>query len=290
MKAPPKVFISYSHDSAVHKEWVLSVAERLVKNGVDVILNQWELRPGVNLPNFMENSLSNSDRVLVVCTDNYNKKSNARIGGVGYEQNILTAELLLDQDTTKFIPIVKGVTASQKMPSGLGCRVYIDFSDETKVEESFEMLLREIHSTPAKPKPPLGKNPFLNSEDNEVSSLLNKNHRGEQIRMNLLSMDTQAKLSSQAQTLLKSAITDPQGEFMTIGSLVGTWIQTEVRNFGEGGGREEAFWMSALQELESRGYVVYTHTGNSGGVSLFKVTNAGWIASDAFSGEGRHPE
>ena len=37
--AAPRVFVSYSHDSQDHKNWVLTLATRLVKNGVDVILD-----------------------------------------------------------------------------------------------------------------------------------------------------------------------------------------------------------------------------------------------------------
>src|SRR5258708_6519779 len=37
---PPKVFLSYSHDSETHKDWVLKLATRLIANGVDVLLDQ----------------------------------------------------------------------------------------------------------------------------------------------------------------------------------------------------------------------------------------------------------
>jgi hypothetical protein len=45
----PKVFISYSHDSQEHKKWVLDLATRLRNNGVDAIIDQWELRAGDDL-------------------------------------------------------------------------------------------------------------------------------------------------------------------------------------------------------------------------------------------------
>lgn len=45
----PKVFISYSHDSEEHKEWVLELATNLRKHGIDVILDQWELAVGKDL-------------------------------------------------------------------------------------------------------------------------------------------------------------------------------------------------------------------------------------------------
>ena len=75
-----KVFISYSHDSDEHKEWVYQLACRLVESGVEVVLDQWDIQLGSNILKFMEQNLMNSDRVLIVCTDNYNKKSNEGFG------------------------------------------------------------------------------------------------------------------------------------------------------------------------------------------------------------------
>ncbi|WP_197151311.1 toll/interleukin-1 receptor domain-containing protein [Synechococcus sp. CBW1108] len=77
----PSVFISYSHDSDSHKDWVYQLACELVKNGVEVTLDQWDIQLGSNIHKFMEKGLTNADRVLVVCTDNYNTKSNEGLGG-----------------------------------------------------------------------------------------------------------------------------------------------------------------------------------------------------------------
>jgi hypothetical protein len=155
MTAPPKVFISYSHDDDTHKQWVYKLACRLVESGIDTILDQWDLPLGSNLIKFMEHGLGNSDRVLIVCTDTYNNKSNNGLGGVGYEKTILTAELFLDQDTTKFIPCIRGVTAKLKTPVCLRGRAYIDFSDDTHFDNSFKSLLHKLHGIPQRPKPKL---------------------------------------------------------------------------------------------------------------------------------------
>lgn len=165
MITAPKVFISYSHDNDVHKKWVYDLACKLVGNGVDTVLDQWDLQLGSNLIRFMEKGLTSSDRVLVICTDNYNKKSNDGMGGVGYEKNILTAELFLDQDNTKFIPCIRGVTGKIKTPVCLGGRTYIDFSVDADFDASFKELLHELYGVPARPKPALGKGPFAIPEE-----------------------------------------------------------------------------------------------------------------------------
>ncbi len=58
----PKVFISYSHDSPSHKKWVGEISSKLVENGIDVILDQWDLGLGDDVPKFMENSVTVADR------------------------------------------------------------------------------------------------------------------------------------------------------------------------------------------------------------------------------------
>lgn len=52
MEEHPKVFISYSHDSEEHKNWVLKLATHLRDHGVDVVLDQWNVRLGDDLPFF----------------------------------------------------------------------------------------------------------------------------------------------------------------------------------------------------------------------------------------------
>ena len=57
----PTVFISYSWESAAHKEWVRDFAARLRGDGVKVILDQWDAVPGDQLPEFMEREIKKID-------------------------------------------------------------------------------------------------------------------------------------------------------------------------------------------------------------------------------------
>lgn len=103
----PSVFVSYSHDDLDHKRWVLALATRLRKSGIDVTLDQWDLDAGDDLGSFMTNNLANADRVLMICTPNYVEKANEGKGGVGVERMILTAEYLSNIDSNKVIPVIK---------------------------------------------------------------------------------------------------------------------------------------------------------------------------------------
>jgi hypothetical protein len=157
----PKVFVSYSHDSEPHKDWVLALATRLVANGVDVVLDQWDLRLGSNLQHFMEQGLSAAHRVLAVCTDSYVAKANAgRGGGVGYEKMILTAQLMQDVTSDRIVPVIRANSLAQPVPTFLSSRVFIDFRDDRDFEAKYAELVRDIHGQEIKPRPPLGRNPF----------------------------------------------------------------------------------------------------------------------------------
>ena len=155
----PSVFISYSHDSQEHKQWVLNFATRLRSSGVDAILDQWELGPGSDLPHFMEQNLARASRVLMICTERYVDKANSGVGGVGYEKMIVTADLLKRIDSSVVIRIVRQA-GSVKLPTFLSTKMYVDLSSQDRLETGFDELLRAILGAPLFSKPPLGSDPF----------------------------------------------------------------------------------------------------------------------------------
>jgi len=154
-RSVPTVFISYSHDDTEHKQWVITLGGRLRANGVDVLLDAYDLRPGDDVPKFMERGVRDSDRVLMVCTDRYVAKANEGVGGVGYEAMIVTGELVKDLGTSKFIPIIRQKTEPYKVPTSVSTRVYINLSEGPNADTEFERLLQELHDA-RPPKPALG--------------------------------------------------------------------------------------------------------------------------------------
>ena len=164
MAEHPKVFISYSHDSPEHRRWALELSTKLVQNGVDVVLDRWDLTPGDNFTQFMEAGVRNLDWVLVICTDNYVRKANDRKGGVGYEVQIVTAQLVENLGIDKFIPIIRQASGQEKMPTFLGGRVYIDFTDDSQFNEKFNDLLHKLYEVPVVQKPPLGEKPTFDKQ------------------------------------------------------------------------------------------------------------------------------
>lgn len=156
----PKVFISYSHDSQEHKLWVLNLATRLRENGVDALLDQWEVGPGSDLPHFMEQAIAGSSRIIMVCTERYVEKANKGTGGVGYEKMIVTADLVREIGSNRVIPILRQV-GPRVLPTFLGSKVYIDLSLPDQFETGFDELLRDLIGAPLFQKPQLGTAPTL---------------------------------------------------------------------------------------------------------------------------------
>lgn len=159
----PKVFVSYSHDSKEHEDWVLKLASHLVEHGVDVILDQWNARLGDDLPLFMEQGLKSSRLVLCVCSDVYTPKANANKGGVGYEKRILTADLMVDGSANYIIPIKRN-NFKEGIPTFLKSIKYADFNDDSKWGDTYYELLARIHNEDCSTKPALGENPFRNDK------------------------------------------------------------------------------------------------------------------------------
>ena len=161
---PPRVFISYSHDSSSHKEWVLSFATTLRNRGIDAVLDQWDLKPGDDLPHFMETQLESCDFALMICTETYVEKANAGSGGVGYEKMIMTSSMMSKIDSNKIIPIIRQDGGSNR-PTFLKTKLYIDFSNDKENEYSFDDLLRTLLDAPLFEKPEIGANPFVPMEE-----------------------------------------------------------------------------------------------------------------------------
>lgn len=156
----PMVFISYSHDSLQHKEWVLQLASALLAQGIDVTLDQWDLVAGQDMAAFMATGIRKADRVVLICSEAYVTKAEGGSGGVGYERLIVTGEVIGAIDTIKFIPVIRSNPSTRKVPDFLGARKYIDFTEESQYAARLEELAREIHGAPATVKPKLGENPF----------------------------------------------------------------------------------------------------------------------------------
>ena len=152
----PKVFISYSWTNEDYKNRVLNLATRLRDNGVDIILDQWDLRPGHDMYAFMEQSIRDADKVLILCDKGYAEKADHRSGGVGAETMIITPDVYGKHKQEKFIPVI--METPKAVPSYLKSR-YAVFYTKDGVEE-YQALCQAIFGVSGVKKPPVGKVPI----------------------------------------------------------------------------------------------------------------------------------
>lgn len=148
----PKVFISYSWESKEHSDWVNSLADKLLADGIEAIIDRYDVSPGDRLPEFMESSIKDSDYVIIICTEEYKRKADNREKGVGYESHIISAELYNNHNDRKFIPIIRQGEFNTAIPTYLDGKLAIDLRGNPYNETSYKDLIASIFKVKKKPK------------------------------------------------------------------------------------------------------------------------------------------
>jgi nucleoside phosphorylase len=150
----PKVFISYSHDSETHRNKVLELADRLRTSGISCQIDQYEPNPPEGWPKWMQNKVAESNFVLVVCTEQYDRRfqGKEKLGkgkGVTWEGAIITQELYDGQGkNSKFIPVILDTTDEDFIPNLLrSTQKYRLYKPDGY--DSLYRRLTDQHDTPA---------------------------------------------------------------------------------------------------------------------------------------------
>jgi hypothetical protein len=182
----------------------------LVADGIDVILDVYDLKEGHDKYAFMERMVTDESvtHVLVICDRKYSEKADARKAGVGTESQIISKEVYEKVDQSKFIPIACEFEESGNpfLPTFLKSRIWIDFSTPEAVNQNWERLIRVIYGKPLHEKPKLGKPPvYITSDIPTPTSYI------------------QAKFNSLKQAIIqgKSSITLYRREFLD--ACIGEW-------------------------------------------------------------------
>jgi hypothetical protein len=157
---PRRVFVSYSHTSPDHQEWVESVATFLRQNGIDARLDVWHLRRGMDLPQWMTNELALAERVVLVSDERYAEKADGRVGGIGWETMIVQGDMSqLPPDTVKYLVVVRSADIDKGLPKYLKTKFVIHWAGPDTDKRNRTLLLRELLDRIS--APPLGPIPIL---------------------------------------------------------------------------------------------------------------------------------
>jgi tetratricopeptide (TPR) repeat protein len=157
--APPKVLISYSHDSPEHAQRVLELANRFRADGIDCMTDQYVVVPEEGWPLWMERQIRDSNFVLMICTETYYKRvvGQEQPGkglGVHWEGNLIYSEIYRAGTlNTKFIPVFFESVDLSNVPGPPRDTKHYSIG----TEEGYEELYRRLTDQPGVIKPELGK-------------------------------------------------------------------------------------------------------------------------------------
>jgi hypothetical protein len=157
---PPRVFISYSRTSPEHEQWVEALGAFLRENGIDARLDIWNLRRGMDLPQFMTNELTLADRVVLVSDERYAEKADGRVGGAGWETMIVQGDIgRQPPESTKYLVVVRSRRVDDGLPRSLQTKYVIHWptADPVTDDQNRKILLRELFDYV--PIPRWGKGP-----------------------------------------------------------------------------------------------------------------------------------
>ena len=159
----PKVFISYAWGSEEYQRKVLLFASNLVGDGIEVVLDKWDLTEGNDTYYFMEKCVNDDTitNVLILLDPIYEKKANDHTGGVGTETQIISPEVYEKVTQNKFIPIVmeRNEYGEVCKPTYLNGKLHFDLSLPDSYDEEYRRLVKRLYGEEIYRKPELGKKP-----------------------------------------------------------------------------------------------------------------------------------
>lgn len=232
-----RVFISYTHDSSKHEEWVLQFSNRLCREGIDSNIDQYETSPSEGWFRWMVNQIEEADYVLIVCTENYEKrfkgKEEAGKGlGAKWEGAIITQELYYSEANNKCIPIVFSLGDPKYIPSILKDVTYYSLS----TEEGYIKLYARLTGQKLIEKPTIGKLRYikqLGNTQNKEKALVESNQKPMIGELKKITAESQSPKIPETFTSLFTGmefILIPAGEFI-MGSPKKAGALNSLRNF-----------------------------------------------------------
>ena len=131
----PKVFISYSHDSRAHNEWVESLCNKLrSEGGANATIDTYAIEELNNWNQLMVDGFEHSDKVIMVFTKKYKAKADKIETGTGFEV-FLSTNILRDSKKSKKLIFIKKSVGSYGESTPIQFQNYdtIDFSNKNSL-------------------------------------------------------------------------------------------------------------------------------------------------------------
>lgn len=156
MARHPKAFISYSHND---KDIAVKLSKHLMKNGIEVWIDKWEILPGDSLvQKIFEEGLSGIDAFIVII-------SKSSVNSKWVKQELDVALIKRIEGITRIVPVLVDET---EIPDAIKPLKWIDISGD------FDRAVRELLMGIFKvyEKPPIGEPPeFIKNKIKSIGGL-----------------------------------------------------------------------------------------------------------------------
>ncbi len=135
---------------------MLDLANRLREGGIDAENDQYETSPAEGWPAWCARRIEEADFVLLVCTETYRRRFDARDPGKGlgvlYEARTLRQLIYDSARTDKYIPVLLDGGSPDHIPTIVKGATWW----EADTEDGYEGLYRQLTGQPKAIKPVLG--------------------------------------------------------------------------------------------------------------------------------------
>ncbi|MCA9682927.1 MAG: TIR domain-containing protein, partial [Myxococcales bacterium] len=169
---PPRVLLSYSHDSPEHARRVLELAQRMRQEGIDAIIDQFDDAPAEGWPRWMLRQIREADYIVVIASDGYRAKCEGELPrgqgrGVKWESH-LTLQELYDDDgyNYRYVPVIFDDATEREVPRPLAA------STIYKLPQQYDDLYRRLTGQKKVLPMPVGQRramPVLSGAGNEAA-------------------------------------------------------------------------------------------------------------------------
>lgn len=151
----PRVFISYTGYNINNRNWVKNLCIKLRENGVDARCDIFHLKLGQDLPQWMTNEIYLANKVLLICDKYYLSKIDSHRGGVSWETMIIQGDMLMNQDTNKYICIMREENPEFSLPIYMRTKYSLCCSKDDIEDDTFKQLLLSLFDCEEKQIPPI---------------------------------------------------------------------------------------------------------------------------------------
>lgn len=161
-RVPPRVFISYSHDSEKQIDRVVKFSNQLRAEGINSIIDYYEPSPIGGWADWISHQIRKADFILVVCNETYNRRFYGQevegIGkGVAYEGKLVRRLIYEQADKkdskgAKFIAITLNAEDLNFIPFELRLFSFYNVAQPRQ----YAQMYRQLTNQEEQHKPPIG--------------------------------------------------------------------------------------------------------------------------------------